>query len=129
MRRLGIWTGVAVLGLMLGSALVRAEDTEAEKPAAPRWWNRMWPGKTAKVETDEKPDKPAKPEPKDKEPVKAGPSAREKAVAHREKEKANFLRRQAACTKLMQIALETEDLELHRRADELNERAWAIYTQ
>jgi len=128
MRRLAIGAGAAVLGLALGASLVRADDSDTDKPPTTHWWDRIMPGKTAKPEADDDDDdKQVRTEPK--APVKAGPTARELAIAQREKEKANFMRRSDACLKLKQIALDTGDDELHRRAEELNDRAWSIYLQ
>ena len=40
-----------------------------------------------------------------------------------------FMRRQAACDKLIQVASETNNQELEQLAQELMTRAWAVYTQ
>jgi hypothetical protein len=51
------------------------------------------------------------------------------ATAERRQEEATFLRREAVCDRLLEIAVQTDDLELLRRAEQLRERSWATYSQ
>lgn len=79
---------------------------------------------------------PTKPKPAPKKPVakaetpapKTTPPVDENAV-QRERELAALLRRQMVCLKLMQIAADTHDEELQRKAEQLDDRAHAVYTE
>jgi len=79
---------------------------------------------------------PAKPKPvaqkktvaKAEAPAPKPPPVDESAV-QRERELAALLRRQQACLKLMQIAGDSHDEELQRKAEQLDERARAVYAQ
>jgi hypothetical protein len=53
----------------------------------------------------------------------------ETAARQRAQEEAALLRRQAVCLKLRMIAAQTNDDELRRKADQLDQRAWNAYVQ
>jgi hypothetical protein len=73
--------------------------------------------KSAKKDADKKPkDKAEKPAPE-------GPTA------VRAREQAAFERRSQVCLRLMDLANQQNDMELYRRAEELEQRAWAVYIQ
>jgi hypothetical protein len=55
--------------------------------------------------------------------------AKESAAALRAQEEANFLRRIAACDRLKLIAMETQDEELEKQADRLQQQAEMVYKQ
>jgi hypothetical protein len=57
------------------------------------------------------------------------PTVTESAAVVRAREEAALHRRQAVCLKLHEIALSTNDEELHRKADELDRLAWDTYVQ
>lgn len=59
----------------------------------------------------------------------AAKSPIDQAAALREQEMQTLLRRQKVCLQLMQIAEETNDPELQRKAEQLDQRAREIYTQ
>ena len=46
-----------------------------------------------------------------------------------EGEQAAFERRSQVCLRLMDLANQQNDMELYRRAEELEQRAWAVYLQ
>jgi hypothetical protein len=56
-------------------------------------------------------------------------SINEEPARGRSAEEADWLRRVAVCTELKRIAEETNDTDLLRRAEELDARAWKIYSQ
>jgi hypothetical protein len=131
MRNVGLWGGCAVLLLALGlsaawAAPPPAVDEDGEpilgpNPAArPRdGWN---PFITRTFGLDKKPtakkaDAPA-PRPAAKDDT---------AAAIRRLEKAKLDRRQDVCRRLREIALETNDADLERRAEELDQRAFELY--
>jgi hypothetical protein len=60
----------------------------------------------------------------DKTKTNVSPEAAELA-----REQAAFQRRQAVCDKLLEIAVANNDKELEQLAEELNTRAWALYTR
>jgi hypothetical protein len=140
MNRLGIWGLEIALCVTLGTATVTAAelaDDESSPPkAAPSghgsFLNTLdrWFAPTPKPA----PKKP-KPTPKKKDadkteaaPAKA-PTMVDVAAVERERELQALLRRQQVCLKLMQIAAETRDEELQRKAESLDERARAVYAE
>ncbi len=127
MRRMGLWSVIATLCLGLCVPGGRAAEHDSPKPSSsPSWWDRLWPHEhkpEPKVEAEEeKTEKETAASASDKSAQLV-----EQARETREKAKADLMRRQAVCDRLQQIALETEDLDLQKRAEELNERAWSLY--
>lgn len=124
MRRLGAWRWQLALLAAWGAAATVAAD-EPARGAAP--WNnggllRGWFGRPEAASVD-KPVSPA-------EAMAAKtPSAVEDAAAERARHEAALLRRQAVCARLLEIAFRNNDPELERQAEELQNRAWALYTQ
>lgn len=124
MRRTGAWAlgGVALVGLCVGTPLRGAGDEDADaKPAVKSsWFGRPQAGAKAAEK------KPAAQAEAPKKPVR---SAQEAAVAERQREEQALLRRLEVCDRLRQVASATSDQELYRLADELTERAQAVYGQ
>lgn len=108
---------VLALGCGLGLAvLARADDTD-EKPAKTgNWMTRLFVREPVAKKKDAKIEEPAAPAPMS--------PALLKQKAHWE-----WLRRLEVCDKLKQIALETGDQELARKAEALDQRAWDVYVQ
>lgn len=139
MRTLMSWGLAASLIMGLGAAAARADDESegsSAKPSAraPTWqWKpleALFGPKEAKPPPEKK--TPAKPE----APAAKKPSAPAKPVAivdeaatRRSREEANLLRRLLACDKLREIAIQTNDNDLLRRVDELEERVQTTYAQ
>ena len=110
------WAGVLALGLSLGlTTLAKADDDDA-KPKTGNWFTRLFSHDAA----PKKKDPPAKDEAK---PLPPSPALL------RKKAEWELLRRQEVCEKLRQVALDTNDRELARKADDLEQRAWDIYVQ
>jgi hypothetical protein len=153
MRNAGKWGIAAALIIGFGVAALAddsldkdtkdTKDTKSSKSkkGPPQWrttpvWAKAsnWYGP---VGEESKPD-PKKPADKKangkpaKEPaapaVAAKPAGAGDAVV-RSPEEAEFLRRSEACLKLREIALRNNDPELLRRAEQLDEKAWAAYSQ
>jgi hypothetical protein len=145
MRKLGLWGGCAVLLLALGLSAARAgappADDDDGKPAGPDpaarprdGWN---PFLTRLFSLDDK--KPApKPEKKDKEkgadkkadasaPHAAGPA--EVTARYRALEEAKLRRRQDVCLRLREIARETHDEDLERKAIQLDQLAFEVFQE
>jgi len=61
--------------------------------------------------------------------VAAKPSAADELTAERDREEKAYLRRLGVCLKLYEIAEQTNDEELQRKAHELEQRIWAVYAQ
>lgn len=96
-----------------GPGLVDRLFTPSEKPAEKKPTKK----EMDKKETDKKAkDKAAKP-------------ATENAAAIRAREQAAWERRSQVCLKLMDLANQQNDMDLYRRAEELEQRAWAVYLQ
>jgi hypothetical protein len=132
MRRLGVLGLGAVLLLALGAAApADDDDTKPAKPPAPKFGTRsvfeVWFGLGGK--------KPAARADKDKKKAAAKeaapprPSPVETAAAAREQEEAKLLRRNDVCLRLRQIAKDTNDPALEQMAEDLEKRAWQLYTE
>jgi hypothetical protein len=142
MRNVGLWGGCAVLLLALGMSAASAAPPSADdddddavpvagpNPAArPRdGWN---PIITRTFGLDKKPaPKPAKEAAKKADAPAPRPSAQEEtAVSIRRLEEAKLHRRQDVCLRLREIARETNDDELERKAEELDQRAFEVYME
>jgi hypothetical protein len=131
MRRLGAW-GLSV-ALWVGAGSVWAgEELGGGGPPPPsssgNWIGRWFkPGGPA---AEKKPaPEPEKPAPEKKPVPQHRPSVAEEATALRHREEAKYFRRLKVCDKLREIADLTNDTALQRRADELEARAWDVYTQ
>lgn len=85
-----------------------AQTARAAEPAAGKSWLPSW------MAFGKKETKPAEPAAK---PPSISPA----------KEKAEWLRRVAVCDRLRAVAVQTNDEELARKADALDQRAWEIY--
>lgn len=95
-----------------------AKSTSTKKDSKPK-------GETAPAKKDSKPAQTAKPKaPPPEAEIEERPS--EKAAERFQREQRAFLRRLAVCDRLRQVALQTNDDELLRRADELQEQAWSL---
>jgi hypothetical protein len=147
MRNLGHWGGWAVLLLALGAAAASAappaddDDDDSGKakaaagpdPAArPRdGWNpfisRLF-GLDDKKPAP-KPDKEQVANKKADAPAPRASAQAEIAASVRAREKANLLRRQEVCLRLREIARETQNEELERKALQLDQLAFEVYKE
>jgi hypothetical protein len=117
MRRLRI-RGLPA-ALVLGLGLSAAPCSHAGS-----WMSGTWPPTSppaAKPPATQPEKAPVKPE---QTPARSEVTTPETL---REQELAKLLRRQGVCIRLTQIALETNDVELQKRAEQLDERAYALY--
>ncbi len=111
MRRLGGAAAVLVLGLTVSA---RAADNGAAPSGGGHWWDKVNPF------ADKKADAPAVPP---TVPLTANAAAAAlKPVVARESEEAAWIRRTDVCDKLKQIALDTNNVELERQAELLQQR-------
>ena len=118
MRHRSTWTWILTLVLGLGlAALAHAQDDEAGPVKTGNWFTRLFQrdGAAKKKDTEAKKDD-ATPAPPSPAPL-------------RQKAYLEWQRRIEVCEKLKQIALETGDQELSRKADALDQRAWDVYVQ
>ena len=104
-----VLTTILVLGMVQGA---RAQWSTPRDQSQPRWWQRMWPFHK-----------------KEAPPPLVAASPVESPVARKTREQAIYFRRIAVCDKLKDIAFQTKDDELLRKADQLDQRAFAIYQQ
>lgn len=138
MRGMGGRTFEIALVLGLGFAVpVLAADPPEDPDAPPTGW-RVAPWLQKRIDEAHPPKpKPKKPPTKTDQaktdqakPVAAKPMPRaETPQSERDREEKDFLRRLAVCDQLLKIAQETHDEQLERKAQQLNERAWAVYAQ
>jgi hypothetical protein len=120
MRRQIAWALAAGLALGVTASTVFADDDPPAPKAAPA---SGWTGPLKDW------NKPApKPQPKKIEPPpRPKPTLADKVQAASYKERADLLRRMAICDKLKEIAERTNDPELARKAEQLEERANSLY--
>jgi hypothetical protein len=126
MPRRGVYAVATVLAcaLAVGARAAESEENAPSPATAPsgNWLTRWFT-----------PSKPAVPKKTGEKPAKVEDSAQHKVVsraaaaAERAQEENALLRRQAVCNKLRTIAAQTNDEELRRKADELDDRAWSLY--
>jgi hypothetical protein len=120
MCRRCVWT-LTIL-LLTVPAFARAGETDNDDSAAKgSWFSRLLPGKS---------QPPARPKDKQMEKNEAAEkhaASMKAAVATQANEKADWIRRIAVCDKLREIAILTNDDELFRKADQLDQRAWDTY--
>jgi hypothetical protein len=135
MRRMGGWRFEVALLLGLGlSVPVLAQDPAQDPDDPPKGWHLApWLQKQFEDENPNpkpKPKKPAaaKPDPAKPAASKATPPDDPRPLS-RDREERDFLRRLAVCDQLLKIAQDTRDEQLERKAQQLNDRAWAIYRQ
>ncbi len=113
---------IAAVGLLLLGQGAAHADPPAPSGQGNSWWPPNWFAKPA--------PKPAEPPPtarvddRAKLPPPAGP-----VLVSREVEEKAWLRRWAVCDRIRQIAADTGDEALQRRADLLVHRAWNLYQQ
>ncbi len=128
MGKLRSWGLAAALAVGLGAQAACAGDDESDSKPSPRPSSGHWVGPFASLNTPPKrpAKKPAKVDKKtDDKPV---PQIDEAAL-DRARAEAALLRRLDACTRLMEIAWQTNDNELLKKAEELDERARAVYVK
>jgi hypothetical protein len=143
MRKAGAWglTATLVAGLAAVAAGAADDDAGSSGPKyyspAPTWqWKPFGGWSPPKFDMDEKKPVEKKPLPrtepttvkKTNAPAKTA-SIVDEAAAERSRQEAALLRRLQVCDKLKEIAIRTNDYELLRRAEELEERAQACYVQ
>jgi hypothetical protein len=138
MRIIAAWGLGAALLAGLGTATSKAADDVDGSRTRSSAWAPTWQWKPFSASTSSNEDtkpvekKPApKSEPTARKPATPGKPARvvDEAAAGRSREEAALLRRLQACDKLKDIAIRTDDKDLLRRAEKLEERAQAAYTR
>jgi hypothetical protein len=139
MRKMRGWTLAIALLAGLAASAARADDEDEVKTVPPpkpfiRW--SPWAKKAFGIDDLKPVDKKqeakkgeAKSSDKKTDPTAKSAKQVESTAAIRGREEAAFLRRLAACDKLMSIAAETGDRDLMRRAEELGSLARTIYAQ
>ena len=118
--KLGRWLAVGLLGTaMAASAVADPGSAPPPKPGSTSVFNQMFgrnpPPSATVTNTDAAKSKPA--------PKPAG----DPIVKARDQELANWLRRTDVCLKLMEVADQTGDEALRKKAQELDRRARATY--
>jgi hypothetical protein len=115
---LGVATGVAIAG----------DDDDKPAPRkihygrGPGLMERMW-------QPSEKPPEKKTAEKKDKPAAEKPVSVVETAATVRKREQEAWERRLQVCLRLMDLANQNNDDQLYRQAEELEQRAWAVYLQ
>jgi hypothetical protein len=123
MRGLALWT-LPVIVFLGGTVVAQAQGTDpASSQAAPKgtlWASWLPFGKKADN------SKPAPRESTTAQPH-SGSGDGDSPVAIGARELAALNRRLAVCEKLKEIAWETKDEQLGRKAEQLDQRVWAVY--
>jgi hypothetical protein len=120
------------VALLLGLGLavpVLAADPPDDQDAPPKGWH-LAPWLQKDVDDQAPPPKPKKPVPKPEADKPAAPKPTPPPNPHpqsAEREQKDFLRRLAVCDQLLKVGQESHDVELEQKAQQLNDRAWAIY--
>jgi hypothetical protein len=107
------WTCVLALGLGL-AALAKASEDDDKPAKTGNWFTRLFVRDPAAKKKDAAKDE--------------APAPLSQAQV-RQKAQWEWMRRQEVCDKLRQIALQTGDDDLRRKADALDQRAWDAYVQ
>ena len=109
--------GVLALSVSLATAcVVRADD--APTPSSGNWFTRMFRRQPAAPIADDK----TQPAPTSAQPPQSAAQVRIRAQME-------LMRRQEVCDKMREIAFQTNDEDLRRQADQLDQRAWEAYVQ
>ncbi|MCI0639778.1 MAG: hypothetical protein L0Y72_08935 [Gemmataceae bacterium] len=109
---------ICALALGVGVAtLAQAEDGTAK--SAGNWFTPMLPWNLGKNAPEPKSPPPAT--------VEAPAPAKVHPQATRLRAEQEWLRRQEACDKLREVALQTNDTDLLTKAEVLEKRAWEVY--
>jgi hypothetical protein len=134
MRMRSGWGWSLVIVLTCGAATATATDENGNPAVRPNVPVSERPGLIDKIfnfqlmPADKKRDSKTNPNKTDgaKQTEKPKPAGPKDELA---RQQSDFMRRQAACDKLIQIAGDTNNQELEQQAQELMTRAWAVYTQ
>jgi hypothetical protein len=105
----------AVTALLLSAGLLHAAEPPADESPSPPWYKRMFGSKPKPA--DNKPETPAA----DKAPT------RDDVKRSLDQEQKVYLQRLEFCSRLRQIAAQTNDDELLRKADNLEQQATDVY--
>jgi hypothetical protein len=132
MRVLGAWGVTLALLLGVGPAFAGSDDgatagDNGSSTSGGNWFTRWFypaakPPEKPAVPTDVEKIKKEKDDPKEAKPL---PSAADQRL----QEQAKYFRRLSVCDRLKEIADATNDAALWKRANELDGRAWDVYTQ
>jgi hypothetical protein len=122
MRKAGVW---GLLGaLVMGWAACAAwADDRPPRAARQRYGKRSVFDTWFSARSKPAARKPAAPE----AAAKPVPPPRAPSEADRAKAEEDYYRRLAVCDKLKRIAIQTNDADLERTAEQLSERAWQTY--
>jgi hypothetical protein len=136
MCKLLAWGFPIALLLGMGAAAALGQDTQETASPSPKPFIRWSPyaAKMFGIDQAPKPAKKASAKPKKEVAKKPDTPARpastkEDNASPRAREEAALLRRLEACDKLTEIAMRNNDTALLHRAEELNQRVWANYSQ
>src|SRR5205807_2713567 len=116
--------GLAAL-LLAGLAVNAATAADDDDDDAPKKPAGIRLGYTGRFGKPRPPAEPKKPEPKQAVSSPAPPPD----PARRDREFNAYLRRSAACDRLMEIAVDTNNEAMQRQVEELSVRVWAVYQQ
>jgi hypothetical protein len=116
-------------GAVTGRAAANDDDDQPPLPKVhygrgPGLFERWFAPSTKPVEK-----KPAKNDAAKADKDKPAKPAAENPVAIRAREEAALMRRIQVCDRLKNLANQINDDELYRRAEELDQKAWAVYLQ
>jgi hypothetical protein len=136
MRKIAAWgLGASLLVALATATTGAADDIDGTSMRSPAW-GPTWQWKPFSTSASSKEDlrpiekKPTlKSQTTEKRPPPVKPERAVDQAAGRSREEAALFRRLQACDKLKDIAMRTDDKDLLRRAEQLEERAQAAYRQ
>jgi hypothetical protein len=126
MRRIVAWGVGAVLLWGAGAAL--ADPGDGASPGG-NWFTRWFRPAPKPAPKDKEPVPNVKQEDVDKLLASQPPAAVEGAASQRHREEVKYFRRWDVCNKLREIADQNDDADLRRKAEQMEERAWAVYME
>jgi hypothetical protein len=132
MRRLWMWgLGMTLLiGLGVATGASRAGEDDEDKPVLRKVHYGRGPGIMERLwQPSEKPAEKKPAEKKDKPAAEKPAPVVETASMVRKREQEAWERRLQVCLRLMDLANQNNDDLLYRQAEELEQRAWAVYLQ
>jgi hypothetical protein len=117
MRKWAVGALAALLCAGLAGSVAVADDADKDTPTKAGWQAGGWFASKPKVEAKKAPAKAA--------PVDETPP--ERAADVRIREQKAYLRRLQVCDRLLEIALDTQDVDLQKQVEQLNQQAFDVY--
>src|SRR5262249_51029563 len=123
-----VWTSVLAMSVALCAVSFARGDDDSSAKSSGNWFTRLFRRQPTTTKGE-----PAKGElAKGEQATRANGQSygqAESPTALRARAQMELMRRQDVCDKMREIAFQTNDEELRRKADQLDQRAWDAYVQ